>query len=381
MANALGTGTHKRKETYANEVLTLARAETNIYDDFSEDYEIDEVTGQINVPTRDEEVKVSDYDIKNGIELQTSGTDYLPLPVDKDYGVNELVDGYEAEAVPDNIKAQRLDSAGYSIGIKKESMAIACLLTGTEAPDKEATTVENVYKKIVREVKNMKKRNMKVSSMRVAITADIEEMLLTDEKFSNTAGTLGAELIREGIIGKIAGVPVKANYLLDNTEKGGDENVEFVVYDKRFCQKYEVWKKEPAFEDLKDGKHIGSSALQGRQVGGLTVTNKLGVQVKKKVSKVVDPEITSVTVTPEISLKAPITESQKVATISVVGGTQPYTYKLNGQSDNFKVVGTEVQASKQIDEAVNESVTVTVTDSKQKTKDGTAQINITKDQD
>ena len=95
----------------------------------------------------------------------------------------------------------------------------------------------------------------------------------------------------------------------------------------------------------------------------------------------VAPEITSVTVTPESSLKAPIVEGQKVATISVVGGTQPYTYKLNGQSDNFKVVGTEVQASKQIDETVNESVTVTVTDSKQKTKDGTAQINITKDQD
>ena len=48
MANALGTGTHKRKESYANEVLAIARAETNIYDDFSEDYEKDEVTGQIN---------------------------------------------------------------------------------------------------------------------------------------------------------------------------------------------------------------------------------------------------------------------------------------------------------------------------------------------
>ena len=56
---------------------------------------------------------------------------------------------------------------------------------------------------------------------------------------------------------------------------------EFVVYDKRFCQKYEVWKKEPSIEDIKDGKHIGSSALQGRQVGGLMVTNALGVQIKK----------------------------------------------------------------------------------------------------
>ena len=274
MANALGTGTHKRKESYATQVLAISRAETNIYDDFSEDYEKDGVTGQIMVPTRDEEVKVSDYDIKNGIELQTSGTDYLPLPIDKDYGVNELIDGYEAEAVPDNLVAQRIDSAGYSIGMKKEQMAIEALLTGTVSSDTSKLTTANVYAKIVAEIKNMKKRNMKANQMRVAISADVEELLLTDEKFSNTAGTLGEKLVREGVIGKLAGVATKPNYLMG-------ENVDFIIYDKRYCQKYEVWKKEPAVEDLKDGKHIGASALQGRQVGGLMVTNKLGVQIRK----------------------------------------------------------------------------------------------------
>lgn len=274
MANALETGTHKRKESYASQVLAISRAETNIYDDFSEDYEKDGVTGQIMVPTRDEEVKVSDYDIKNGIELQTSGTDYLPLPIDKDYGVNELIDGYEAEAVPDNLVAQRIDSAGYSIGMKKEQMAIEALLKGTVSSDTSKLTTANVYAKIVAEIKNMKKRNMKANQMRVAISADVEELLLTDEKFSNTAGTLGEKLVREGVIGKLAGVATKPNYLMG-------ENVDFIIYDKRYCQKYEVWKKEPAVEDLKDGKHIGASALQGRQVGGLMVTNKLGVQIRK----------------------------------------------------------------------------------------------------
>ena len=274
MANALGTGTHKRKESYASQVLAISRAETNIYDDYSEDYEKDGVTGQIMVPTRDEEVKVSDYDIKNGIELQTSGTDYLPLPIDKDYGVNELIDGYEAEAVPDNLVAQRIDSAGYSIGMKKEQMAIEALLKGTVSSDTSKLTTANVYAKIVAEIKNMKKRNMKANQMRVAISADVEELLLTDEKFSNTAGTLGEKLVREGVIGKLAGVATKPNYLMG-------ENVDFIIYDKRYCQKYEVWKKEPAVEDLKDGKHIGASALQGRQVGGLMVTNKLGVQIRK----------------------------------------------------------------------------------------------------
>lgn len=274
MANVIGTGTHKRKETYADEVLAIARAEMNIYEDFSTDYEKDEVTGQINVPTRNGEVKVSDYDVLNGIELTQSATDYLPLPIDKDYGVNELIDGYEAEAVPDNLVAQRIESAGYSIGMKKENMAIEALKTGTVSADTTPLTEADAYKKIATEIKNMKARNMKVNSMRVAVSADTELLLLTDEKFSNTSSTLGAELVREGVIGKINGVPVKPNYLMG-------EDVEFIIYDKRFCQKYEVWKREPSVVDILDGKHIGSSALQGRQVGGLMVTNPLGAQIKK----------------------------------------------------------------------------------------------------
>lgn len=377
MANALGTGTHKRKETYANQVLAIARAETNIYDDFSTDYEQDDVTGQIMVPTRNGEVKVSDYDILNGIELTQSATDYLPLPVDKDYGVNELIDGYEAEAVPDNLIAQRIESAGYSIGLKKENMAIECLMTGTESSDTTALTTDDVYNKIVAEIKNMKKRNMKVSSMRVVVSADTEELLLTDEKFSNTSGTLGAELVREGVIGKIAGVPVKPNYLMD-------EDVEFIIYDKRFCQKYEVWKAEPSVEDIKDGKHIKASALQGRQVGGLMVTNKLGVQIKKK-SSVTDPEITGLMITPTASLQegnVNVNADAVVATLSAQGGTSPFTYALEADETNgvdnasFKIEGSDVKVNTTPLTNKDYKINVKVTDSKGKTFTNNATISV-----
>lgn len=278
MANAIETnGTHLRKETYADQVLTIARSEMNLYEDFSTDYEKDPATGAIKVPTRAGEVTVSDYDVLNGIALTQSATAYLTLPIDKNYGVNELIDGYEANAVPDNLAAQRVESAGFSLGLTKENYAITALLTGTVSTDVTALTTETAYSKIAKEVSNMKKRNMKVSSMRIAVSADTELLLLTDTKFANTASTLGAELIREGVIGKINGVPVKPNYLMGDT-------VEFIVYDKRYCQKYEVWAVEPSIQDIKDGKHIGASALQGRMVGGLSVTNALGVQIKKNTS-------------------------------------------------------------------------------------------------
>lgn len=275
MANAIATnGTHKRRETYANEVLAMAKSKVNIYDDFSNDYEIDGATGQINVPTRSAEVTISDYDILNGVTLTQSATDYKVLPIDKNYAINELIDGYESEAVPDNLRANRIEAAGYSLGLKKENLAIAELVAkGTKSSDTTALTEADAYKKIAAEIANMKKRNMEVASMRVVINADTELLLLTDSKFANTAGTLGAELVREGVIGKINGVAVKPNYLLP-------EGVEFIIYDKRFAQKYEVWSVEPSINDIKDGKHIGASALQGRQVGGLMVTNALGVQVK-----------------------------------------------------------------------------------------------------
>ena len=275
MANPIATnGTHKRRETYANEVLAMAKSKVNIYDDFSTDYEIDGATGQINVPTRSAEVTISDYDILNGVALTQSATDYKVLPIDKNYAINELIDGYEAEAVPDNLRANRIEAAGYSLGLKKENMAISALVNGgTTSSDTTALTEADAYKKIAKEIANMKKRNMEVANMRVVVSADTELLLLTDNKFANTAGTLGAELVREGVIGKINGVAVKPNYLLP-------EGVEFIIYDKRFTQKYEVWSVEPSINDIKDGKHIGASVLQGRQVGGLMVTNALGVQVK-----------------------------------------------------------------------------------------------------
>ena len=277
MANPIAiNGTHKRRETYASDVLAMAKAKVNVYEDFSTDYEIDGATGAIKVPTRDAEVTISDYDVLNGVELTQSATDYVDLPVDKNYAINELIDGYEAEAVPDNIRANRIEAAGYSLGLKKEKMGINVMVEGgTTSADTTALTEQTAYKKIAKEVSNMKKRNMDLSQMRIVVDADTELLLLTDDKFANTSGQLGAELIREGVIGKINGVPVKPNYLLP-------ENLEFMVYDKRFLQKYEVWAVEPTIKDIQDDKHIGASHLVGREVGGLKVTNALGVQLKTK---------------------------------------------------------------------------------------------------
>lgn len=275
MANAIATnGTHKRQERYADTIVKLMRKEFNIRNEFSRDYEGNPVSGAVNVPTRNGDIQLSDYDVLNGITMTQSATDYLQVLVDGHKAFSELVDGYEAEAVPDNLKVQRLESAGYVTGRALELSAISALVNGgTIDPSTTPTSEDNVYKTIATSVKNLKARGIPTDGLRIAVSADTELKLLTDSKFANTAGTLGAELVRNGVIGKINGVQVKPNYLLP-------EEVEYIVYAPAWCQAIDEWKVEPTFKDIADGKHVGASALQGRMVYKDIVTNALAVEVK-----------------------------------------------------------------------------------------------------
>lgn len=275
MANAIATnGTHKRQERYADTIVKLMRKEFNIRNEFSRDYEGDPTSGAVNVPTRNGDITLSDYDVLNGITMTQSATDYLQILVDGHKAFSELVDGYEAEAVPDNLRAQRLESAAYVTGKALEMSAIAALINGgTTEASTSATTEDNVYKTIATSVKTLKARGISANDLRIAVSADTELKLLTDAKFANTSGALGAELVRNGVIGKINGVQVKPNYLLPDA-------VEYIVYAPAWCQAIDEWKVAPSFNNIQDGKHVGASALQGRMVYKDVVTNSLAVQIK-----------------------------------------------------------------------------------------------------
>ena len=147
MANAIATnGTHKRQERYADTIIKLMRKQFNIRNEFSRDYEGSPVSGAVNVPTRNGDIVLSDYDILNGITMTQSATDYVPILVDTHKAFSELVDGYEAEAVPDNLKAQRLESASYVVGKALELSAIKALINVNNISD--AKVGENTLKDI-----------------------------------------------------------------------------------------------------------------------------------------------------------------------------------------------------------------------------------------
>lgn len=252
------------------------RPSLKIRNTFSRDYEGTPTAGAVKVPVRNTDVTMRDYDIKNGIGLEQSTTSYLTVPIDKNKGLNELIDGYEAAAVPDNIVAQRLESAAYSSAKTLEDDAIAALLATNTASTQPDSTKENVYENIVKDIANIAKLGVDKNRMYVAISYDVESLLLTDEKYSNTASQIGAELAREGVVNKINGVKVITQDL--------GENVEYIVYAVDWCQKVDEWKVNPVIVDLTNGsdKYIGASALKGRFVYENVVTDAKAVIVKKK---------------------------------------------------------------------------------------------------
>lgn len=279
MANAIGTnGTHERQERFASAIVKLMRPALKIRNTFSRDYEGNPVSGAVKVPVRNTDVALTDYDVKSGVALSQSATTYLNIPVDNHKALNELIDGYEASAVPDNLVAQRLESGAYTIAKTLEADAIDQLLKGT-ASEQADCTAENVYANIVKDIAILAKKGVDKSRMYVAIDYATETLLLTDSKYSNTASQIGAELAREGVVGKINGVNVIVEDLSQNTAK---TKIEYAVYGIDWCQAIDEWKIAPSVNNLSDGAHIGASALQGRMVYADTLTRKEAVIIKTK---------------------------------------------------------------------------------------------------
>lgn len=257
------------------------RPSLKIRNTFSRDYEGNPVAGAVKVPVRNLDVTIGDYDVKDGASLTQSATSYLNVPVDNHKAINELIDGYEASAVPDNLVAQRLESGSYVIASTLEASALAALKEGT-ASEMEDCTTSNVYANIVKDIAKLAKKGIAKERMFVAIDYTTETLLLTDEKYSNTASQIGAELAREGVVGRINGV----NVIVEDLGKKSNKDVEYIVYGVDWCQAIDEWKVQPSINNLADGSHIGASALQGRMVYTDKVTNTEAVIVKSKAAGV-----------------------------------------------------------------------------------------------
>ena len=259
------------RERYSNIVEAKLRAESIFANLFNRRHEGSAKAGAVKIPVRTDAV-VGDYDIANGGNLATVATNYVTLVCDNDKYVNELIDGFVAAAVPDDIVADRLDSAGYSladeIDVALITMAVAQGTTFTAS--KKADTV---YGTITEAIQKAKKGKVKPQEMWLAVSNDYALEIINDSNFV-AASDLGDAIKQNGLLGRINGVAV---YESANIPTGTD----FVLGNNVFCHFVDEWAVPVGVNDLADGKHIGASAVQGRKVYGAKVTKPATVLVKK----------------------------------------------------------------------------------------------------
>ena len=274
-------GTHELVERYTDTIIKLKRKQNVVRNFFNRDYVGDPKAGAVKFTKRNTEVAVANYNIEAGAALTQSATEYVDALINNNLAVNELIDGYEAAAVPDNLIAQRLDSAAFSMGRQQELDAIAVLEDANTGATVEtantATAAANVYSSIVESISQITRLGIPKETLVVVIPDATEVKLLTDEKYSNTAAVTGAQLIRDGIIGgssKINGVPVVVS---SNLSAG----VEWLVFSSWYAATAEEWVVPPTINDIRNAAHIGASALQGRMVYKDVLLDRTAARIKK----------------------------------------------------------------------------------------------------
>lgn len=280
---------HALQERYSKLVDEKLRATLVTKDNliFNNRYEGDPKAGMVKVPVRDTEVKVKKYDRQNGVDISAGSTTYFNLPIDNDEAVNEMIDGFEAAAVPDGIKAERLDSAGYSLGLSMDTKSIRALeeTTGiTIAITKTACTDSTAYKAVLAAKRTQSRMGVPNDGRRWLIASpEFMEVLLADDHYIRQ-GDLSQELVQSGVVGRIAGYNVfESNNTMfeDTTIVGGKKTTtEFICGHPNWCHRVQEWSVPVAINNLTN-KYIGSSAVQGRKVYGIGISKPKTVYVKR----------------------------------------------------------------------------------------------------
>lgn len=266
---------HEHQERYSSLILAKVRKLLVLKDGivFNNDYEGDPKAGAVKIPVRDTEVKVSDYDKANGIAPTMGSTNYATLTIDKDKAVNEIIDGYDAAAVPDNLVADRLDSASYALANSLDNDGATVLIAGSTAFNVGSVTSANAYEVLVDLRTAMSKDNIPNDGSRYILTTpDFYALILKDKDHFVGPEGLGAEVVASGAVGRIAGFNVYE--WNDNTA-----NLQCIAGHPRFATRVNEWAVPVHVQDLAgSGKYIGASAVQGRNVYAHKVTRSIAIR-------------------------------------------------------------------------------------------------------
>lgn len=271
---------HNLQERYSALVDVKLRASLVTKDNviFNTRYDGNPTAGAVKIPVRDTEVQVQDYNPLTGVDLTHGDTNYLTVPIDQDKAVNELIDGYQAAAVPDNVVADRLDSAGYSTAatLDRDALQIlGTLHTATYAStdpryNKKASTAkvttDNPFGDVTDAAEKLDNAYVPLTGRYVIVSPAFYKAILNDKDNFIKKGDLSQQIVATGAVGEIGGFTVYRSASLPS-------GVAAVFGHPDFATRIDEWSVPVHLQDLAgSGKFIGASAVQGRMVYKHAVT-------------------------------------------------------------------------------------------------------------
>ena len=276
---------HILQESYGALVDAKLRASLVTKDNFIFNtlYEGVPTAGAVKIPVRDGETTVGDYSKTNlGSNAATYGsTAYITAVVDADKFVNEYIDGYEADAVPDNLVADRLDSAGYSLANVMDTAAFTALANAAVGKDHGgiayastdprynqtfATVTESsgdtIFDLIVDAMVAQDTAHVPAEGRYLIVTPAAYAELLKSDDFIKK-GDLSQELVMSGAVGSIAGYAI---YKSTKIATAFGSSAYGIAGHPLFATRVEAWKVEPKLVDGNgDSNVVGGSFVKGRK--------------------------------------------------------------------------------------------------------------------
>lgn len=238
---------------------------------FNTKYEGNPKAGAVKIPVTSE-ATASDYDAMTGTALTQANVSYITLNLTQDKAINELIRGYEASAVPLNMVADRLEAIAYAMGLTMEKYLTTILeaqgTTTTSAVSTELTAYTNVLKARTA----LSKAKVPKKNRWLLVSPEFYALLLEDSKFVK-ASDIGQTMLKEGVIGRIAGFDV-----YESTELNA--STEFIAGHSQNASFVREWLVEPELVDIKDGVHINTSKVQTNYIYDAKITQATSIQIK-----------------------------------------------------------------------------------------------------
>ena len=207
------------------------------------------------------DITVNDYtensDITDPEELSVT---QKVLTIDKQKYFNFQIDDVDAAQGRTSLMDAAMQRAAYALADATEKIILTAIDTDATNKIVPATTLDatNVYKELVNVKVAIDKKNVSTTGRWLVVSPDTHALLLQDDRFVGTGGTVAESNLQNGFVGRVLGFDV---YLSNNLESLTNGNAAIagvnmaVTFAEQIVQT-EAYRMEKRFADAVKGLNV-----------------------------------------------------------------------------------------------------------------------------